>query len=169
MAEAYIVEALRTPAVSARALLAGIHPADLGGSVLDALVACSGIDPAAVEENAFMRHGSSEAVLSYSRSRLAAAHITSALRPLLQSCRPARPARPKTQLRRRSIANKRLSEALSGSRTLPWGEKPRPASKLCEARLAGAVIATLGGVLSAIVPTAVFMSLWISASVRACP
>ena len=50
MAEAHIVEALRTAGGKRKGALAGVHPADLGGAVLDALVAHSGIDPAAVED-----------------------------------------------------------------------------------------------------------------------
>ena len=50
MADAYIVEALRTPGGKRKGALAGVHPADLGGAVLDALVERSGIDPAAVED-----------------------------------------------------------------------------------------------------------------------
>ncbi|WP_375398174.1 acetyl-CoA C-acetyltransferase [uncultured Sphingomonas sp.] len=51
MAEAYIVEALRTPGGRARkGGLIGVHPADLGATVLDALVDRTGIDPAAIED-----------------------------------------------------------------------------------------------------------------------
>ena len=51
MAEAYIVEALRTPGGRARkGGLIDVHPADLGATILDALVDRTGIDPAAVED-----------------------------------------------------------------------------------------------------------------------
>ena len=50
MADAYIVEAVRTAGGRRKGRLAGVHPADLGGAVLDALVARSGIDPAAIED-----------------------------------------------------------------------------------------------------------------------
>ncbi|MCP1472365.1 acetyl-CoA C-acetyltransferase [Sphingobium sp. OAS761] len=51
MADAYIVEALRTAGGRARkGGLIGVHPADLGATVLDALVARTGIDPAAVDD-----------------------------------------------------------------------------------------------------------------------
>ncbi|WP_340589119.1 acetyl-CoA C-acetyltransferase [Erythrobacter alti] len=51
MAEAYIVEAARTAGGRARkGGLVDVHPADLGASVLDALVNRSGVDPAAVED-----------------------------------------------------------------------------------------------------------------------
>ncbi|BAC73910.1 acetyl-CoA acetyltransferase [Streptomyces avermitilis] len=53
MAEAYIVEAVRTPVGRRRGGLAGVHPADLGAHALTALVARSGIDPAAVEDVVF--------------------------------------------------------------------------------------------------------------------
>ncbi|MFD5425111.1 acetyl-CoA C-acetyltransferase [Streptomyces sp. NPDC127084] len=53
MAEAYIVEAVRTPVGRRRGGLAAVHPADLGAHVLTALVARSGIDPAAVEDVVF--------------------------------------------------------------------------------------------------------------------
>ncbi|MER6461758.1 acetyl-CoA C-acetyltransferase [Streptomyces sp. NPDC001228] len=53
MAEAYIVEAVRTPVGRRRGGLGGVHPADLGAHVLTALVERSGIDPAAVEDVVF--------------------------------------------------------------------------------------------------------------------
>ncbi|WHM39192.1 acetyl-CoA C-acetyltransferase [Streptomyces sp. BPTC-684] len=53
MAEAFIVEAVRTPVGRRGGGLAGVHPADLGAHVLGALVERSGIDPAAVEDVVF--------------------------------------------------------------------------------------------------------------------
>ncbi|WP_240139972.1 acetyl-CoA C-acetyltransferase [Streptomyces sp. MUM 178J] len=53
MAEAYIVEAVRTPVGRRRGGLAAVHPADLGAHVLTALVERSSIDPAAVEDVVF--------------------------------------------------------------------------------------------------------------------
>jgi acetyl-CoA C-acetyltransferase len=50
MAEAYIVAAARTAGGRRNGRLSGWHPADLAGSVLDALVARSGADPALVED-----------------------------------------------------------------------------------------------------------------------
>jgi acetyl-CoA C-acetyltransferase len=51
MADAFIVEALRTAGGRARkGGLVDAHPADLGATVLDALVARTGVDPAAVED-----------------------------------------------------------------------------------------------------------------------
>ena len=50
MSEAYIVEALRTAGGRRNGALAGWHPADLAGEVLNALVDRTGIDPAAVED-----------------------------------------------------------------------------------------------------------------------
>jgi acetyl-CoA C-acetyltransferase len=50
MAEAYIVEALRTAGGRRNGKLAGVHPADLGGHVLNALVDKTGIDPAAIDD-----------------------------------------------------------------------------------------------------------------------
>ncbi|MFE0327331.1 acetyl-CoA C-acetyltransferase [Streptomyces sp. NPDC003753] len=50
MAEAYIVEAVRTPVGRRRGGLSGVHPADLGAHVLKALMERSGVDPAAVED-----------------------------------------------------------------------------------------------------------------------
>ncbi|WP_335940879.1 acetyl-CoA C-acetyltransferase [Streptomyces sp. PTD5-9] len=50
MAEAYIVEAVRTPVGRRGGGLGGIHPADLGAHVLKALVERAGIDPAAVDD-----------------------------------------------------------------------------------------------------------------------
>ncbi|MCW2707712.1 MAG: acetyl-CoA acetyltransferase [Frankiales bacterium] len=53
MAEAYIVEAVRTPVTRKGTGLAGVHPADLGAHVLNALMDRSGIDPGAVEDVVF--------------------------------------------------------------------------------------------------------------------
>lgn len=50
MAQAYIVEALRTAGGRRGGALRDWHPADLGAAVLNALVERSGIDPAAVED-----------------------------------------------------------------------------------------------------------------------
>ena len=50
MAEAYIVEALRTAGGRRGGALKDWHPADLGGAVIDALLERSGIDPKAVED-----------------------------------------------------------------------------------------------------------------------
>src|SRR6185369_4149540 len=50
MAEAYIVEALRTAGGKRGGALKDWHPADLGAAVLDALVERSGIDPASVDD-----------------------------------------------------------------------------------------------------------------------
>jgi acetyl-CoA C-acetyltransferase len=53
MAEAYIVEAVRTPVTRKGTGLAGIHPADLGAHAINALMDRSGIDPGAVEDVVF--------------------------------------------------------------------------------------------------------------------
>ncbi|RCW44582.1 acetyl-CoA C-acetyltransferase [Halopolyspora algeriensis] len=50
MAEAYIVDALRTPVGKRGGWLSGIHPADLSAHVLGALVDRTGIDPADVDD-----------------------------------------------------------------------------------------------------------------------
>ncbi|WP_326522782.1 acetyl-CoA C-acetyltransferase [Sphingomonas sp.] len=50
MAEAYIVEAVRTAGGRRGGRLAGWHPADMAGAVLDAIVERSGIDPAAIDD-----------------------------------------------------------------------------------------------------------------------
>src|SRR6185503_18716588 len=50
MAQAYIVEALRTAGGRRGGALRDWHPADLGAAVLNALVDRGGIDPAAVED-----------------------------------------------------------------------------------------------------------------------
>src|SRR5246127_1760412 len=50
MAEAYIVESLRTAGGRRKGSLAGVHPADLGAAVLNALVDRTGVDPAAIED-----------------------------------------------------------------------------------------------------------------------
>ena len=50
MADAYIVEAVRTPVGTRKGGLAGVHPADLGAHVLKELMDRTGVDPAAVED-----------------------------------------------------------------------------------------------------------------------
>ncbi|MEX6725377.1 acetyl-CoA C-acetyltransferase [Parapedomonas caeni] len=50
MAEAYIVDALRTAGGRRNGRLSGIHPADLGAVSLNAIVDRTGIDPAAIED-----------------------------------------------------------------------------------------------------------------------
>ncbi|WCT73604.1 acetyl-CoA C-acetyltransferase [Sphingomonas naphthae] len=50
MAEAYIVEAVRSPGGKRKGQFAGIHPADLAGDVLNGLLDRTGIDPAIVED-----------------------------------------------------------------------------------------------------------------------
>lgn len=50
MAEAYIIEALRTAGGRRNGALSGVHPADLGATILNALVARTGIDPAAIDD-----------------------------------------------------------------------------------------------------------------------
>src|SRR5512136_1108888 len=53
MAEAYIVDAVRTPVGRRGGGLAGAHPADLGGHVIGALLARTGLDPLAVDDVVF--------------------------------------------------------------------------------------------------------------------
>ena len=53
MAEAYLVDAVRTPVGRRGGGLAGVHPADLGAHVLAALIRRSGVDPAAVDDVIF--------------------------------------------------------------------------------------------------------------------
>jgi acetyl-CoA C-acetyltransferase len=53
MAEAYIVEAVRTPVGRRGGGLSQVHPADLGGHSIKALIERSGIDPAAVDDVVF--------------------------------------------------------------------------------------------------------------------
>ena len=50
MAEAYLVELVRTAGGRRGGALAGWHPADLGAEVIDALVARSGVEPAAIDD-----------------------------------------------------------------------------------------------------------------------
>ena len=50
MTEAYIVEAVRTAGGKRKGALAGWHPADMAGEVLNALVDRTGIDPTAIED-----------------------------------------------------------------------------------------------------------------------
>ncbi|MFH9419618.1 acetyl-CoA C-acetyltransferase [Streptomyces sp. NPDC017529] len=53
MAEAYIIDALRTPVGRRGGGLAAAHPADLGAHVLKALMDRTGVDPAAVDDVVF--------------------------------------------------------------------------------------------------------------------
>ncbi len=50
MADAYIVSARRTAGGRRNGQLSDIHPADLGARVLDAIVAETGVDPAAIDD-----------------------------------------------------------------------------------------------------------------------
>jgi acetyl-CoA C-acetyltransferase len=50
MPEAYIVAAARTAGGRRKGALSGVHPADLGATVLDALIERSGMDPAGVDD-----------------------------------------------------------------------------------------------------------------------
>ena len=50
MAQAYVVAAVRTAGGRRNGRLAGWHPADLAAEVLNALVARTGVDPAAIED-----------------------------------------------------------------------------------------------------------------------
>src|SRR3954454_11296337 len=50
MLDAYLVDAVRTPVGRRGGGLSGVHPADLGGHVIAALLARAGLDPAAVED-----------------------------------------------------------------------------------------------------------------------
>src|SRR2546423_12725958 len=53
MAEAYIVEAVRTPVGKKNGGLKDVHSADLGAHVLKELVARADVDPAAVDDVIF--------------------------------------------------------------------------------------------------------------------
>ncbi|MCZ7526929.1 MAG: acetyl-CoA C-acetyltransferase [Acidimicrobiia bacterium] len=53
MAEAYIVDAVRTPVGRRGGGLSDVHPADLGAHVLRALVERTGVDPSAVDDVVF--------------------------------------------------------------------------------------------------------------------
>jgi acetyl-CoA C-acetyltransferase len=53
VAEAYIVDAVRTPVTRRGGALAGIHSADLGAAALTSLMSSSGVDPGAVEDVVF--------------------------------------------------------------------------------------------------------------------
>jgi acetyl-CoA C-acetyltransferase len=53
MPEAYVIDAIRTPVGRRGGGLSQVHPADLGGHVLAALVERTGIDPRAVEDVVF--------------------------------------------------------------------------------------------------------------------
>jgi len=53
VAEAFLVDAVRTPAGRRGGGLAGVHPADLGAHVIAALLARAGVDPLAVDDVVF--------------------------------------------------------------------------------------------------------------------
>jgi acetyl-CoA C-acetyltransferase len=53
VAEAFLVDAVRTPAGRRGGGLAGVHPADLGAHVITALLARAGVDPLAVDDVVF--------------------------------------------------------------------------------------------------------------------
>jgi acetyl-CoA C-acetyltransferase len=53
MAEAYLVEAVRSPVTRRGGALAGVHSADLGAHAISALMERSGVDPAAVDDVIF--------------------------------------------------------------------------------------------------------------------
>jgi acetyl-CoA C-acetyltransferase len=53
MAEAYIIDAVRTPVGRRNGGLSKVHPADLGAHAINALVARTGVDPAAVDDVMF--------------------------------------------------------------------------------------------------------------------
>ena len=50
MAEAYVIDAVRTPVGRRRGALAQVHPADLGAHALGALMDRTGVDPGAVDD-----------------------------------------------------------------------------------------------------------------------
>ena len=50
MADAYIVDAVRTAGGRRGGKLAGVHPVDLGAAVLDAIADRNDFDPAAIED-----------------------------------------------------------------------------------------------------------------------
>jgi acetyl-CoA C-acetyltransferase len=51
--DAYLIDAVRTPVGRRGGGLAGVHPADLGGQVISAIVERTGIDPATVDDVVF--------------------------------------------------------------------------------------------------------------------
>jgi acetyl-CoA C-acetyltransferase len=53
VAEAFLVDAVRTPVGRRGGGLAGVHPADLGGHVITALLDRTGVDPLAVDDVVF--------------------------------------------------------------------------------------------------------------------
>ena len=53
MPEAYIIDAVRSPTGRKKGLLSTIHPADLGGHALKALLERTGVDPGAIDDVVF--------------------------------------------------------------------------------------------------------------------
>ncbi len=53
MAEAYVLDAVRTPVARRGGALSAVHPADLGAHVIQAVVSRTGVDPSLVEDVIF--------------------------------------------------------------------------------------------------------------------
>lgn len=53
MAEAYVLDAVRTPVGKRGGALSAVHPADLGAHVIRAVVERTGVDPELVEDVIF--------------------------------------------------------------------------------------------------------------------
>ena len=53
MAEAYIIDAVRTPVGKKKGTLAAMHPADLGAHSIAALMTRTGVDPGAIDDVVF--------------------------------------------------------------------------------------------------------------------
>ncbi|HEX7852746.1 MAG TPA: acetyl-CoA C-acetyltransferase [Sphingobium sp.] len=76
MAEAYIVDVLRSAGGKRKGALAGVHPADLGAAVLNGLLDSTGIDPAAVEDViAGCVTQAGEQAFAFGRSIVLASHL----------------------------------------------------------------------------------------------
>ena len=94
MAEAYIVDAVRTAGGRRGGALKDWHPADMAAEVLDALVERSGIDPAVIDDvivGCVGQAGEDDVGVLYERAAgIGEAHAASAAldeRCQLQSCR----------------------------------------------------------------------------------
>ena len=109
-AEAYIVDAVRTAGGRRGGKLAGWHPADLGAEVLNALVARTGIDPAAIDDvivGCVTQAG--EQAFALARNAVLASRLPRPSRASPSTGSAVPPSRPCTSPLRRSCRARRTS------------------------------------------------------------
>ena len=108
MAEAYIVEALRTAGGKRDGALKDWHPVSMGGAVLDALVQRTGIEPAAIDDVIVGCVGQiGEQAFHVGRNMVLASSL-----PPSSSSSSRRSLRPRTRTRTRSASPSWRSSAI---------------------------------------------------------